>query len=175
MMTATRPNTSKFRKSVRCTNKSNTNKIARWQPSRYIKATNVEIKHIHTTIKKISWSKDAFHKYFKGVENALLCEFRDAINTCYLNQITIPDEWVANTTHQWRTLALIRDFHDYMCGRDKKHYIRTDDCRRFISCAMRGMSSNSFPKPVYRLLCGDSAPRKFIHPQFIKFNSTGIV
>jgi hypothetical protein len=150
---------------------SNINNIDRWHPSRYFKASLEEIHYVYEITQKITWKKETFHEYFKSIEKLLLENFRDIINMCYANNTTIPCEWIDNTNQQWRMLALIRDFHDHTCGRDRKHYIRTDDCRRFLSCVIRGLSLTSFSKPVHRLLCGENAPRKFIHPQFVKFNS----
>lgn len=152
-------------------NQPNINKMSSWRPHRDFNASLEEIQYVHELTRKITWTKETFHAYFKGIEKLLLENFRDIINTCYTNKTAMPNGWIEHTNRQWRMLALIRDFHDHMCGRDRKHYIRTDDCRRFLSCVMRGLSLKAFPKPVHRMLSGENAPRKFIHPQFVKFNS----
>lgn len=147
------------------------NKIDHWHPHQDFNATSAEILHVHNTIRVIDWSKKTFHSYVKSIETLLLGNFRDVINKCHTNKTTIPPCWIEHTSYQWRMLALVRDFHDHMCGRDQTHYIRTDDCRRFLTCVLRGLHLKSFPKPVHRLLGGENAPRKFIHPRFIRFNS----
>jgi len=116
-------------------------------------------------------NKETFHAYFKNIEKVLLKNFCHTINKCHKNKTTLPNWWIEHTNRQWRMLALIRDFHDHMCGRDRKHHIRTDDCRRFIPCVMQGLLLKTFSKPVHRLLSGENAPREFTHPQFVKFNS----
>lgn len=157
--------------SVKIVKSEHFNKISKWKPSHQFNASSEEMQYIKNISKCITWSKESFHTYFKRTEKMLLENFRDTINKFYINNIIIPDKWINHTKHQWRMLALIRDFHDYMCGRDQKHCIRTDDCRRFISCVVKGLKHSTFSKPVHRLLCGKNAPRKFVHPQFVKFNS----
>ena len=167
-MAVLHPKPLKLATTKRGNNQPNINKMSSWRPD-----FNASLKEIDCVrkITRNNWTKETFHAFFKGIEKSLLENFRDTINTCYTNKTTMPNGWIEHTNRQWRMLALIRDFHDHMCGRDRKHYIRTDDCRRFLSCVVRGLSLTAFPKPVHRLLCGENAPRKFIHPQFVKFNS----
>lgn len=145
-------------------------KIIQWKPNKDFKANPDEIEYILNIAVEIKWRKSNFHHYFKNIEAKFLENFRDTVNQSYLNDTPIPTEWINYMKFQWRMLALLRDFHDFMCGRDKKHYIRTDDCRRFLSCASRGLIDTKFSKPVHRLLCGENAPQKFIHPKFLQFN-----
>jgi hypothetical protein len=136
-----------------------------WVPHRDFKATSDEIHNV--LLYTNQWCKNKFHKYIKTVESQLLSNFRNMMNNCHIS-ISKPN-WDL-IKKRWRKLALFRDFHDYMCGRDRKHYIRTDDCRRFVLGITKGLESNEFIKPVHRLLNGENAPRKFIHPLFIDFN-----
>jgi hypothetical protein len=160
----------KLRSILSNTNKLNITQMERWKPHKDFRTTPDEIEYIHEIIENRNWIKDTFHTYFKRIETSLLENFRDVINISHKTDKTIPIEWIDHSKNQWRILALIRDFHDHMCGRDQKHYIRTDDCRRFLQCVIRGLTIDSFPKPVYRLLCGENAPRGFKHPRFIEFN-----
>jgi hypothetical protein len=143
-----------------------------WRPSKEFRATSDEIQYVQNLDKSIIWCKDTFHTYFKNIEKILLENFRDIINKCHKCGIEISHKLIDQITPQWHMLALIRDFHDHMCGRDRTHYIRTDDCRRFLSCVLKGLKIQEFSKPVHRLLCGENAPRRFVHPRFIKFNYT---
>lgn len=144
-------------------------KINKWNPLEVFMATDIEVIETREIIKSINWSKKETHLQFKKVEKSLLIHFRNYINSCRrLNHI--PVEQLIEINTQWRRLALVRDLHDYLCGRDKKHHIRTDDCRRFISCVIKGLHMSEFSKPVARLLCGENAPREFTHPAFVQFN-----
>jgi hypothetical protein len=139
-----------------------------WIPHKDFKATSDEIDGVLEYADQ--WSKNKFHKYFKTIESHLLTNFRNTINQCYKRCKLLETEWISTTQMQWRILALFRDFHDYMCGRDHKHYIRTDDCRRFVLGITKGLKSKKFIKPVRRLLSGENAPRNFTHPLFVEFN-----
>ncbi len=111
------------------------------------------------------------YKYYKDHERKLLQSFRNYINTCVERHPSV--EWIKCTKFQWRRLALVRDYYDHMCGRDASHYIRTDDCRRFINCVIKGLKTKKLAKPVVRILSGKTAPRYFKHPLFVKFNKRG--
>jgi hypothetical protein len=149
-------------------------KIQNWQPPILFNATPFEINCVKEIGIVEKWDKTTFHMYFKSMEKHLLLQFRDYINEHYYSQTHLPDYvndiWFMKNDIKWKMIALMRDFHDYMCNRDKKHYIRTDDCRRFISCVISGVESGIFPMPVHRLLKGDTAPFKFIHPLFTQFS-----
>ena len=71
---------------------------------------------------------------------------------------------------KWRLLAFLRDYHDYRCGRDGKHRIRTDDCIRFISSIKRYIKSSHLNNTVYRILHGRNPDLLFKHPMFVQFN-----
>lgn len=145
------------------------NKSQDWVPHTDFKSNHAEINDV--LLYTDQWCKNEFHQYIKTVESHLLSSFRDMMNKCYNKQREYPKpDWILTTQEKWRSLALFRDFHDYMCGRDHKHYIRTDDCRRFVLGITRGLKSNNFIKPVHRLLNGESAPRAFTHPAFVVFN-----
>ena len=153
-----------------------------WHPHKDFKVTQYEIEYIKKYINyiktiscdktkhSIQWEKRMIHAYFKNVEQDLLINFRDKINMCYIYKETISEEWIDDMKYQWRMLALLRDLHDHMCGRDATHHIRTDDCRRFMKCALNGINNKHFSKPVHRLLCGENAPLQFKHPLFTQFN-----
>lgn len=144
-------------------------KAENWTPHKDFKATYKEIDDVLRYADQ--WGKNTFHRQFKNTESGLLSNFRNMINQCYLRQCTSPFRcWLLTNPSQWRTLALLRDFHDYMCGRDYKHYIRTDDCRRFVMGITKGLGKEKFIKPVHRLLSGENAPRRFTHPLFVAFN-----
>ena len=144
--------------------------IYNWEPNELIEATSDEMEIIHFIIKGKTWTKESLHRYFKHVESILLENFRDAVNKSYIKNIIIPESWFNTMNEQWRLLALLRDFHVHACGRDASHRVRTADCSRFLSYALSGIKVNKFPKPVIRLLCGDNAPKGFIHPSFRQFN-----
>jgi hypothetical protein len=139
-----------------------------------------DISFIHNTylITKIKdnikeWSNKTFYLYLKNIEEMALIEFKETINKIHTNDGDQDQTFnmLNKLNDRWVYLALLRDFHDFMCGRDVKHYIRTDDCRRFIKCVINGMYYNTtFAKPVYRLLEGDYAPKKFKHKRFLIFN-----
>jgi len=148
----------------------NINYISNWIPNELIEATSDEIEIVHFIIKQKQWTKESLHRYFKHVESILLENFRDAVNKSHIRKIIIPESWFDTMNEQWRLLALLRDFHDHACGRDVTHCVRTADCARFLSYALSGIKVNKFPKPVIRLLCGDNAPKGFIHPSFRQFN-----
>jgi hypothetical protein len=139
-----------------------------WTPHKDFDASNKEIAYVLHVTKQLCGNK--LHKYFKTVESCLLSTFRDMMNNIHEHHKLQELDYILTTQKQWRLLALLRDFHDYMCGRDIKHYIRTDDCRRFVVGVSKGLKSNKFIKPVYRLLDGENAPRNFTHPLFIIFN-----
>lgn len=146
-------------------------KIYTWKPHRTLNATCDEIQYIWDFAKQVGWNKITFHKYFKNVEKTLLENVRNTINMLHeQNSNTIPEKWFEYMKIQWHMVSLFRDFHDFMCGRDKKHYIRTDDCRRFMSGIEKGLNTLKFIKPVHRVLCGENAPKKFTHPLFTQFN-----
>ena len=144
--------------------------IHNWKPNELIKATLDEMYIIHFIIKGKTWTKESLHSYFKNVERILLENFRDVVNKSYINKIIISESWFNTMNEQWRLLALLRDFHDHACGRDVSHRVRTADCARFLSYALNGINVNKFSKPVIRLLCGNNAPKDFIHPSFRQFN-----
>jgi hypothetical protein len=156
-------------------------KINEWYPYYLLHSTECDRMNIINYIKNIGWSKYEFHKYFKEVEELLLFNIQSMINSCdnsheeksHEENVKIRKFWYTMELH-WKVLALLRDFHDYMCGRDKKHNIRTDDCHRFIRGIRIGLSTKKFIKPVCRILCGESSPRKFTHPLFIQFNYLNI-
>ena len=154
-------------------NSDNLHMIQKWQPSSTFNATPAEIHTVREIGITENWNKTAFHGYFKTIETNLLIQFRNYANEHFEAQTHMPDyindEWFVENAGKWKLLALLRDFHDHMCNRDKKHYIRTDDCRRFIPCIIRGIDSGVFAMPVHRLLNGDTAPRKFTHPWFLQF------
>ena len=143
-------------------------KIYLWKPSINLNALHTEMQYIIALVEKIGWSRNSFHKYFKDIEKKLLENLRNTINNIQNNKL--PNKWINYMTLQWHMMALFRDFHDYMCGRDKKHYIRTDDCRRFIIGIENGLSTSKFIKPVHRILCGENAPKQFSHKLFKQFN-----
>lgn len=136
-----------------------------WWPCVYVNFTQSDIQKIIDVARSVNWSKMLFHKYFKNIEKNLLIELRDAINKNLLHQ-----EFIKYMSDRWRLVALLRDFHDYIYGRDNKHYIRTDDCRRFIDCIEHGMRVGVFTKPIHRILCKKDTPGGFTHPLFKQFN-----
>jgi hypothetical protein len=142
-----------------------------WKPDDILKANSDEIKYVLDFSDSKGWSKNTFHKYFKSIEKKLLEKIRNMINCMHNKGIKkLPDVWFNYMKSQWHMMTLFRDFHDFMCGRDKKHYIRTDDCRRFIIGIKNGLKVSKFIKPVHRILCGENAPKQFKHSLFIQFN-----
>jgi hypothetical protein len=137
-----------------------------WRPPHAFQASDDDYYHVLSIPEAQTWTKPAFHAYFKRVELNLLKKFRKTINS--------GDKPTNKQTHamqrDWRRLALLRDYHDYMCERDRKHHIRTDDCRRFIACVLKGIMHGRFAMPVTRMLTGCGAPRGFTHPRFVQFN-----
>jgi hypothetical protein len=144
-------------------------KMYLWVPHLHLNVSIYEKKYIWGFIQTIGWSKNAFHKYFKNIEKELLENLRNILNNLD-NSKTLPVQWKLQMKNQWRMLAIFRDFHDFMCGRDEKHYIRTDDCRRFMIGIEKGLEKKNFIKPVHRILCGENAPKKFMHSLFKQFN-----
>jgi hypothetical protein len=144
--------------------------LLNWKPKTKYQVKSEDLEFIRTNINVRNWKKDSFHLYFKSLEQFLLKSFRDTINTCHIKKSAPNFDWVKCASTEWMRLALMRDYHDHMCGRYDKHYIRTDDCRRFIECALKGLKTKIFSKPVHRILCGENAPRQFIHPLFTRFN-----
>lgn len=146
-------------------------KMYLWEPDKNLNALYEEIQYVIDYAKKNGWTKNTFHDYFKSIEKILLENLRNTINTMHKNNINkLPEQWINYMKLQWHMMSLFRDFHDYMCGRDKKHYIRTDDCRRFIIGIERGLSTAKFIKPVHRILCGENTPKQFTHKLFKQFN-----
>lgn len=146
-------------------------KIHDWVPNSSLNASYVEIKYVLDFVINVGWVKNSFHTYFKSIEKGLLENIRDMINYIHEHRIKyLPNTWINYMKLQWHMVALFRDFHDYMCGRDKKHYIRTDDCRRFIIGIEKGLKTSKFIKPVHRILCGENAPKQFTHYLFTQFN-----
>jgi hypothetical protein len=142
-----------------------------WKPCNLLNVGRQERLDILYSIKQMVLTPNEFHDQFKEIEKKLLIHTRDYINNIHEYKIyTLCDNWVAYMKSRWRMVAIFRDFHDFICGRDSKHYIRTDDCRRFMLGVINGINTKTFIKPVYRLLCGNTAPNKFKHPLFIKFN-----
>jgi hypothetical protein len=144
-------------------------KMYLWVPYSCLNVNIYEKIYVWEFVQNIGWSKNTFHKYFKNIEKMLLENFRNVVNNL-INSKTLPLQWKLQMESQWRMMAIFRDFHDFMCGRDKNHYIRTDDCRRFMSGVEKGMKNKHFIKPVHRILCGENAPKKFIHSLFKQFN-----
>ena len=142
-----------------------------WKPS---KNFNITQNDISATIKDglERWKMGSLHEYFKKTEAILLTSFMEYVNHCHKNDVDIFHDikWMTRNIIQGKKLALLRDFHDYMCDRDEKHHIRTDDCRRFMTCVIRGIKQPTFAMPVHRMLRGDTSPSNFTHPRFIKFN-----
>ena len=143
--------------------------IYKWKPHEYFNATQDEVNEIINFITKMKWSKTDFHKYFKQYENNLINKVKDIINKSHKENNVIQHSCFEELRNEWRKLALMRDFHDYVCGRDDTHHIRTDDCRRFINGIQKILNSNIYIKPVYRLL-SDKQTKKFTHPKFTRFN-----
>jgi hypothetical protein len=136
----------------------------KWKPPRTFNAKQSEINQIIATKQCKNWDSRMFHRYFKRREIKCLRKFKKIINT----KITL--KLINEMNHEWRYLGLMRDFHDHMCGRDAKHHIRTDDCRRFIPCVIKGLNSGNFARPVHRLLTGATSPLGFTHSKFKQFN-----
>jgi hypothetical protein len=146
-------------------------KINDWVPDISFIHNTYLITKIKDNIKE--WYNKPFYLYLKNIEETILIKFRETINKIHADNSNRDQTFnILNKLNDiWVYLALLRDFHDFMCGRDVKHYIRTDDCRRFIKCIINGMYYNTtFAKPVYRLLEGDYAPKKFKHKRFLIFN-----
>jgi hypothetical protein len=144
-------------------------KMYLWTPYSCLNINIHEKKYVWEFVQTMGWSKNIFHKYFKNIEEKLLENLRNVVNNL-VNSKTLPVQWKLQMKSQWRMMAIFRDFHDFMCGRDKKHYIRTDDCRRFMVGIEKGIEKKHFIKPVHRILCGENAPKKFIHSLFKQFN-----
>ena len=156
-------------KTIYLSNREPPNKFDGWSPKPSFKATEQDCLYMWNVV--YLWDKTTFHITLKNFEIALLKDFSDMINRLYKScDDNILNDWINTSTKYWRRLALIRDYQDYKCGRDSTHYIRTDDCRRFVSCVSHGIKSGLLPKPVYRLLGGTTSPRKFSHPLFTRFN-----
>lgn len=144
-------------------------KMYLWVPYPYLNVNIYEKKYVWEFVKTLGWSNHTFHKYFKNIEKKLLENLRNEVNNLNNSQ-TLPIQWKLHMKRQWRMLSIFRDFHDFICGRDEKHFIRTDDCRRFMNGIEKGMIENHFIKPVHRILRGENSPKKFIHPLFKQFN-----
>ena len=140
-----------------------------WKPHTNFHIKNTEYNIVVEFIQShLPHTEHCIYKYYKEYERNLLKSFRNYINTC-INRCP-SKEWIANAKFQWRRLALIRDYYDHICCRDESHYIRTDDCRRFINCVIKGLKTKKLSNPVVRILSGKTAPRYFKHPLFVKFN-----
>ena len=144
-------------------------KMYLWVPYQCLNVNICEKNYVWTFVKNTGWSKNIFHNYFKNIEKILLENLRNVVNSID-NTKHLPEEWKSQMESQWHMVAIFRDFHDFMCGRDEKHYIRTDDCRRFMGGIEQGLKKKQFIKPVHRILCGENAPKKFIHSLFKQFN-----
>lgn len=144
-------------------------KMYLWDPYSCLNVSDAEKIYVWNFINQPGWTKNTFHKYFKNIEKILLENLRDMINNLG-NSKSLPKQWESQMSKQWRMVSIFRDFHDFMCGRDKKHYIRTDDCRRFIRGIGKGLKNKKFIKPVHRILCGENAPKQFTHALFKQFN-----
>lgn len=97
----------------------------------------------------------------------LIHNLKFKVNQCY----SIPERsWFELNKSLWCNLALLRDLHDFICGRDEKHHIRTDDCRRFIPGIIKLFNENIVIKPVYRILYNKKKSNKFTHSLFLQFN-----
>lgn len=146
-----------------------TRTLKTWQPHRDFHISDREyadvVKFIRMYLPK---TNHGVYKYYKDHERKMLKSFRDYINTCIDRHPS--KEWISESKSQWRRLALIRDYYDHICGRDATHRIRTDDCRRFINCAIKGLKGKKIANPVVRILSGKTAPRQFKHPLFVRFN-----
>ena len=146
--------------------------IRNWLSESCLSLTKYEQEYITKHIKKKGWDKRNFYSYFKNAENDLLIFLKNSINK--LDALAdLPEWWYVFMEAQWRMVAVFRDFHDSMCGRDEKHHIRTDDCRRFVSGIKSGIKTGEFPKPVHRILRGNISNKptdKFTHPNFVQFN-----
>jgi hypothetical protein len=143
-----------------------------WVPNHRFKATFQDILYVEDSCYNFDNSKKEFHGFFKYLEGKLLKEFSDMINHLHFtgnnNMIW---NWFEKATVDWRRLALVRDYHDYRCGRDTTHHIRTYACRRFVSDIMYGMNNRYvFSKYVDMILSGTTCPRQFVHPAFKIFN-----
>ena len=148
--------------------KKNTNAI-NWDPPDYFNISDDEILYIFDIISKIKWSKYNFHAYFKKIEEKLLIEFCNITNK-YMYDIYNINYYLDDQDKKWRLLAFLRDYHDYRCGRDGKHRIRTDDCIRFIYSIKRYIKNSNLNNTVYRILRGRNPDLLFKHPLFVQFN-----
>lgn len=85
------------------------------------------------------------------------------------------DKWYESMSYVWKKLALMRDFHDHMCGRDKKHETRIKACYNFLPTVKYTMEhldeikrlSNTIPI----ILRTKNVKYTFIHPVFEQFNN----
>jgi hypothetical protein len=149
-------------------------KINEWVPNDLLNANETEKRNIINFIKKYGWSKLSLHTYFKNMEIILLTNMQNTLNSIFyvdkFKEIDILNNYWNEIELQWKTIALLRDFHDHMCGRDKNHHIRTDDCNRFIHGIKKGINTHKFIKPVYRILNGCEKSFSFKHPLFKQFN-----
>ena len=138
-----------------------------WVPNKKFNATEKEVEYIILYTK--GFEKKEVYCKIKYIEKKLLKMFQKEINRFYKNK-ELCGYWIDNMKYQWRMLALLRDFYDFKCVRDKTHYIRTDDCRRFINCVLDGLKNNKFSNPVKRILSNSTNSYSFIHPNFVQFN-----
>jgi hypothetical protein len=161
-------------------------KIKMWYPNNLFNATEEEIKYTKSlglflitnntptkqdvlNIHIVKWDNKIIHKYFKNIEKQLIIKLCYGINNMGYHNDKIPTKLLIYMNYQWRMLALLRDMHDYICERDSTHHVRTDDCRRFMRCLVKGLETNKFAKPVHRIL--NNIPQlQFTHPIFIRFN-----
>jgi hypothetical protein len=149
------------------------NVINVWSPHRRFKATWRDRRYVEDNCFNFGKSVNQFHAFLKFLEVTLIEEFSDMINQSYLKgNNNIIWNWIDNATVDWRRLALVRDYHDHRCGRDKTHHVRTDACRRFVSDVMNGMNIGYFSKYVDMILSGKTCPRQFVHPAFKIFNTS---
>lgn len=144
-----------------------------WLPPSRFKASFNDMIYMYKTIDD-HWSKKSFQRMIKNFERELLSEFSYIINGLDDSRSAYDflQDWADRSFKYWKRLALVRDYHDYRCGRDSTHHIRTDYCHRFVSCVMSGVQSGSFTSPVKKLLTGTTSPRNFTHHMFRQFNTT---
>lgn len=156
-----------YKQKFEITRLSKKTQLKKWTPHEFFNASEKEIVQVIKTYYDTQKKEKNFYEYFKNMEKKLIYNLKLKVNQCY----NIPEKsWFELNKSLWRNLALLRDLHDFICGRDKKHHIRTDDCRRFIPGIIKLFNENIVINPVYRILYNKKNENKFTHPLFLQFN-----
>lgn len=145
--------------------------LADWKPLLGITVSEEQKYNIIKMVNKMGWGRNAFHNFYKNIEINLIKIVTHAINNLYEHPgYTFSDKWIDMMRNEWYRLSLLRDIHDFICGRHPSHRIRIVDCYKFMNSLLYGMYSGKFNNSVRRIFSNTKLQYKFKHPLFKEFN-----